>query len=142
MNEQKKLSFMKISCWIGVVADALWAVALLCPTFYGLLIGIPDFNPSIQHQIDMGIAASLMTGWTFLLVWAAQKPVERKGVLLLTAFPVIFGIFMTTYAGVCFGITSIENVLWIFIKVVILFVMYVTSYLFGRGLNRKSEDLI
>lgn len=48
----------------------------------------------------MGLAASLMLGWTFLLIWADQKPFERKGVLLLTIFPVITGLIIANLYGV------------------------------------------
>jgi hypothetical protein len=43
----------------------------------------------------MGLGASLMFGWTILLAWGYRKPVERKGLLLITAFPVISGIVAT-----------------------------------------------
>jgi len=32
----------------------------------------------------MGLAGSLMLGWTLLLVWADRKLVERRGVLMIT----------------------------------------------------------
>lgn len=37
----------------------------------------------------MGQACALMWGWTFLLIWADRKPLERRGVILLTVFPVV-----------------------------------------------------
>jgi hypothetical protein len=51
----------------------------------------------------MLLGGSLMTGWTFLLIWALQKPVDRRGILLLTAFPVIFGLIITTGNGIFNG---------------------------------------
>ncbi len=43
----------------------------------------------------MGLGASLMFGWTVLLLWAYRRPMERRGVLLITIFPVIVGLFAT-----------------------------------------------
>ncbi|MCK5097366.1 MAG: hypothetical protein KAR45_04645, partial [Desulfobacteraceae bacterium] len=50
------------------------------------------FNPGIEYKYAMGVAASLMAGWTILLIWADRKPVDRKGVLLITVFPVLLGL--------------------------------------------------
>ncbi len=91
MNGQKKKIFwIKIAYWFGIGADALWAVGLLAPPVFGILTGRPDFNPDFQTKIIMGMGGSLMTGWTFLLLWAVRKPIERRVVILLTAFPVVF----------------------------------------------------
>ena len=37
----------------------------------------------------------MVFAWTCLLIWADRKPAERKGVLLLTIFPVLVGILTT-----------------------------------------------
>lgn len=55
-NEQKKrLLFIKITYWLGIGADALWAVALLSPSFFGLLTGQSDFKPVLQVRLIMAI---------------------------------------------------------------------------------------
>lgn len=59
------------------------------------MFGIEDFDPPVEHRYAMGLGASLMAGWTLLLIWADRKPVERRGVLPLTIFPVIFGIALS-----------------------------------------------
>jgi len=61
---------------------------------------IPERMGEIEYRHSMGLAASLMLGWTFLLIWADQKPVERKGILLLTIFPVISGLLSAGIFGV------------------------------------------
>jgi len=111
---------------LGIAADALWAVALFVPSVFGMLLGNSEFNPDIQVRSIMGIGGSLMTGWTFLLIWAVRKPIERRAVILLTAFPVVFGIFIVTLIGFLEG--NISNI-WILIKTIILFISMVTSYL-------------
>jgi hypothetical protein len=85
---RKKILLLRICYWIGAVADAISATVMLLPTVGGSMYGILDFNPGYEYRYAMGLGASLMLGWTFLLIWADKKPVERRGVLLLTVFPV------------------------------------------------------
>jgi hypothetical protein len=137
MNEQKKRLFLiKIAYWMGIVADAAWAVGLLFPQFFSTLTGRPDFNPDLQVRLIMGMGASLMTGWTFLLLWAVRKPIERRVVILLTAFPVVFGMFIVALIGFLSGNTS--NI-WIVIKTTILFVSMITSYILAGKMAGGKE---
>jgi hypothetical protein len=138
MNTQKqRLVIIKMAYWLGIGADALWAVGLLVPQVFGILTGNPDFTPDIQTRLIMGIGASLMTGWTFLLVWAVRKPVERRGVILLTAFPVVFGLFFVALIGFLGGNTW--N-LWLLIKTTILIISMVTSYILAGKMDNKEID--
>jgi len=41
LNE--KLGLIKTAYWLGIVADAMWAIALLCPRIFGILTDSPDF---------------------------------------------------------------------------------------------------
>ncbi len=91
-----------------------------------MLTGNPDFTPDLQVRLIMGIGGSLMTGWTLLLVWALQKPVERRFVILLTAIPVVFGMFIISLIGFLDGNTT--NILLI-IKTIVLMTSMVSSYI-------------
>lgn len=135
MGEQKKKMFLiKIAYWLGIGADALWAVGLLVPQVFGFLTGNPDFNPDLQFRLMMGIGGTLMTGWTFLLLWAVRKPIERRFVILLTAFPVVIGLFIVALIGFIEGNTT--NI-WILIKNSILFISMVTSYILAGKMDRE-----
>jgi hypothetical protein len=99
-------------------------------------VGKPDFNPDLQLRLAMGMGGSLMTGWTFLLLWAVRKPIERRVVSLLTAVPVIVGLFIVTLIGILEGNTF---EIWILIKLSILFVSMVTSYIVaGKTAKEKG----
>ena len=136
MNEQKKRLFLiKIAYWLGIVADALWAVGLFFPQIYGMLMGNPDFDPDLQTRLIMGIGGILMTGWTFLLLWAVREPIERRTVILLTA-SVVIGMFIVTLIGVLGGNTSS---IWILIKTTILFISMVISYIISGKMDRDKE---
>lgn len=38
-----------------------------------------------DYQLAMYVGAMFMAGWTILLAWGAIKPVERRGLLLITS---------------------------------------------------------
>lgn len=84
------VTWLRTSYWVGAVADAVATVAILTPGRMG----------ETEFRYPMGLAASLMLAWTLLLIWADRRPVERRGVLLLTVFPVIAGLLASgIYAG-------------------------------------------
>jgi hypothetical protein len=83
------VSWLRLSYWVGAVADAVATVAILIPA----RMGESDF------RYPMGLAAALMLAWTVLLIWGDRKPVERRGILLLTVFPLIPGLMASGIAA-------------------------------------------
>jgi len=59
-------------------------------------------HPSGSYVFAMGYGASLMLGWTLLLLWAYQRPLERRAVALLTLV-VIAGLVATEVVVVARG---------------------------------------
>ena len=84
----------------GAVTDALAIVPMVVPPLAKLLWGFDD--PSGAYRFAMGYAASLMLGWTALLVWAYQRPLERRFVAALTVL-VIYGLVLTEIVAVRSG---------------------------------------
>jgi hypothetical protein len=125
---------IRLPYWLGIGADALWSVALFYPPLFGLLTGNPDFDPDIQVRLIMGIGGTLMTGWTLLLIWAVRQPIERRFVILLTAYPVVLGLFIVSLIGYLGGMTS--N-LWLLAKTIVLMISMTTSYILS-GRTRSS----
>ena len=134
MGNPGKMLLIKLPYWLGIAADALWALALFSPPVFGLLTGRPDFDPDLEIRLIMGIGGTLMTGWTCLLIWAVQDPVGRRAVILLTAFPVVFGLFLIALVGFIKGGTFSA---WILCKTTVLFVSMVTSYVLARGMEER-----
>lgn len=135
-NEQKSKIFLIIlPYWLGIGADALWAVGLLVPQIFGILTGRPDFDPDLQTKFIMGIGGSLMTGWTLLLLWAIRKPIERRMVILLTAFPVVFGMFLISTTEVVYGNAYLA---WAMIKTIVLMVTMVISYILASKMDKRK----
>ncbi len=80
----------------------------------------------------MGLGASVVLGWAFLLIWADRKPVERKGVLLLTLFPVITGIIIAEMYAYFAGFMELESVLPTVVYLLALSALFAFSYLKAR----------
>ena len=130
-----KIFLIKIAYWLGIVADSLWAVLLLVPQLFGVLTGRPDFDPDIQTRLLMAIGGILMTGWTCILLWAVKKPIERRVIILITAFPVVFGLFIVALIGY---LKANASNIWILVKTSILFISMVTSYVLSRKMNKEK----
>lgn len=81
--------WIKLSCWIGAVVDAVAALMLLIPELDARITGTAITNSALTYSVPTVTAAALMWGWTVLLAWAAFKPLERHGVLAITIFPVL-----------------------------------------------------
>lgn len=138
MEAATKHFLIRFPYWLGIAADALWAVALFVPSVYGPLTGDPGFDPDVQFRLAMAVGGVLMTGWAILLIWAVRKPIERRFVALLTAFPVVFGLFVVALVGVLRG-NAFE--IWILVKTVLLFASFVTSYVLARGMGGENDHL-
>ena len=126
---------MILPYWLGIAADALWAVALFVPQVFGALTGNPDFNPDRDSRLTMAIGGVLMAGWTILLLWAVRDPIQRRFVILLTAFPVVFGFFTIALIQVLEG-NAFQ--IWILFKTMVLFVSMIASY-FLAGISGQAR---
>lgn len=85
----------------GAIVDAGALVPMLSPRFADLLWGFRDASGS--YRFAMGYGASLMLGWTVLLIWASRRPVERRFVALLTVL-VVCGLVVTEGVAVHAGV--------------------------------------
>jgi hypothetical protein len=139
MDMGKTMFLIRMPYWLGIGADALWAVALLFPPLFFTLTGTPDFDSDLQVKQIMGVGGSLMTGWTLLLIWALRRPIERRVVILLTAFPVAAGMFVVAFIGFMAG--SATNA-WIMAKTVVLIVSMVTSYVLADRIAAQATPAV
>jgi len=103
-GRQRSVLLLRIGYWSGAVLDGLMVIPMLLPAIGGRLFGIDQFRPGTDYPYAMMVAASLMLGWTVLLIWADRRPVERKGVLLITAIPVVAGLMLAGLYGVASGL--------------------------------------
>jgi hypothetical protein len=83
-----------MSYWAGAILDFLAAIRMMFPAVLAATGGLSDFHPAREYSCAMGMGDSLMLGWPVLLLWADRKPLERKGILPLTVFPVMAGMMI------------------------------------------------
>jgi uncharacterized membrane protein len=93
-------SILRIAFLAGAVTDALALAPMLVPSVSKLMWGFRDVSGAFRFA--MGYGASLMLGWTVLLIWAYRRPLERRAVAALTAL-VICGLVLTEVVAVLSG---------------------------------------
>lgn len=104
MND--RIMWLKVSFLTGAIVDAVAAVMLMFPALYARFYQWPSLDFTHEVRSTAGAGAALMWGWTALLIWANRKPLERKGVLALTVFPVLVGLMINRGLNVASGFAS------------------------------------
>jgi hypothetical protein len=127
---KNKTILLRISYWVGAVFDGAMVIPMLFPSVGGAMFGIDNFTPGIEYQYAMMIGASLMLGWTVLLIWADQKPLERKGIILITAIPVVIGMVLAGFFAVNVGMVRVERMIPTWIFQTILLILFSYSYFY------------
>lgn len=133
-------TLLRISYWLGAIADGFMVVPMLSPRVGGALFGIEDFDPGDEYRYAMMIGASLMLGWTVLLLWADRRPLERKGILLITMFPVIIGLALAGVFAVKVGMIGVERMIPTWVLQTILIVLFSCSYHSATRAQDKSVE--
>ena len=133
-KQKKKLLIIKTAYWLGAIADAIWAIGLLFPNVFAIMIGSNDFRPNLQIRLIMSIGGILMAGWTIILIWAVRKPIERRFIILLTAI-IVAGLFIVALIGYLDG--NAGNI-WILIKNPILFTFMIASYMIAKKMDNEN----
>jgi hypothetical protein len=115
ISKETTTLLINIAFGIGAVTDGLAIIPMLSSRVGVKLFGGDASNNDFKYRYAMAIAASLMAGWTLLLLWGMGSPLERRGILLLTVFPVITGIILALAFAVKHRLVKISRVipLWI-----------------------------
>ena len=87
-----KTRLLRVSFWAGAIADLIAAGLVLLPWRVG----------ELGYRYSMGLAASLLFSWSFLLIWADRDPLARQGVLPPTIL-VVAGILLAGWVSVYLG---------------------------------------
>ena len=92
-----RVLWLRISYWTGAIIDALACIPLFNSSVWAAINHMPNFHASWEFRYAQAFACAFMAGWTILLLWADRNPIERRGVLPITVFPVIFGLNASRY---------------------------------------------
>ena len=133
---KNKTILLRISYWFGAVLDGVMVIPMLFPSVGGVMFGIDNFDPGNEYKYAMMIGASLMLGWTVLLIWADRKPLERKGIILITVIPVVIGMVLAGIFAGSVGMVKVESMIPTWILQTILLILFSYSY-FSTS---KAED--
>jgi hypothetical protein len=127
MGRQEKI--LKAAFLVGAITDALAILPMLIPPLAKLLWGFEDTSGA--YRFAFGYGASLMLGWTVLLIWAYQKPLERKAVAALTVL-VIYGLVFTEIVAVLTGHIAVWRMLPTWFLQAILLGLFAGGYHYSQ----------
>lgn len=119
--------------WFGAIFDAAVVIPMLFPPVAARVFGIDGLRPTIEYRYAMFIGASLMLGWTALLVWADRRPIERRAVLLLTVCPVVLGLAAAGVYAVREGLIAPGRMLPTWIAQAVLAASFTYAYVSASG---------
>jgi len=126
---------LRIAFAAGALTDAFALVPMLVPSAARLLWGFE--NPTGSYVFAMGYGASLMLGWTLLLLWAYARPLERRFVALLTLV-VIAGLAATEVVVVLRGALAASRVVPTWAIQATLAVLFLRAYTAAEGAGGSS----
>jgi hypothetical protein len=114
---------------VGAIADFVNAIAMVFPSLMARMLNLDQIPTSVEARLALLMGAALMFGWTVLLIWADRKPFERRGILLITIFPVILGLALTTVYGALKGYIPIKGAIPIWLIQIFLTLLFLSAYL-------------
>jgi hypothetical protein len=129
MDMKNKIFWLRLSYWIGAIIDGFVAIQMLLPDFWASFNSIASHRASSELNFALGVGASLMFGWTILLLWADRKPMERKGILLITVIPAITGLMLNNVVSIISGLKTVQSTLPVLIIQLALVALFIFSYL-------------
>jgi hypothetical protein len=128
----KATTWLRVSYWTGAIADGVMVVAMLYPPLLRSLLGVSGAEITVEARCALAMGASLMAGWTVLLLWADRRPLERSGVLIITVFPVIVGLALATAYGAWVGYITFSRAIPVWLFQLFLIALFSFSYVISR----------
>jgi hypothetical protein len=125
--------------WFGAIFDGAVIVPMLFPTVAARVFGLDQFHPGVEYRYAMFMGASLMLGWTALLVWASRKPIERRAVLLLTVIPVVVGLAAAGAFAVSTGLIAPGRMVPTWIVQAAIAVSFTYAYISAAAQGRVRD---
>ena len=146
ISENQKLKVIRFMYWLGAIMDGLFAIDMTIITLLGTTTPfLTEFfthpalvaDGGLPYRYAMGLGAALMWGWTVLLVWADRKPIERRGILLITFFPVVVGIFLTTLWAILTQLVAVTDfILRLMLMLFVPMSLLLISFFFAQELEK------
>ncbi len=142
-DKAKKIHLLRICYLIGAFLDALFAIDMYyvsingsestLSTIFSLEIEVTD-----AYRYALALFGAAVTSWTILLLWANQKPVERKGILLIT-ITIFIGLLVANLIGERLNVLPTEKFIRRLIAYLSLIGLYAYSYWNARDLQTITD---
>lgn len=136
MKKDIKIKILKIAFWIGAITDGLATIIMIFPELRVYIFGSDNLNLTPEYRYALGMGAALMAGWTVLLIWGSLKPLERKGLLIITVFPVILGIAIAQIHAVSSGYIEMIRMIPLWIHLTLLSSFFLFAYFNSNNIKR------
>ncbi len=137
---ENKRKYVKFVYKLGAIVDLYFTFALLIPELWAFTLRIDNFFPDISERLAIAAGASLMFGWTILLLWADRKPVQRRFILMLTFCPVITGFLLLIAYDLMSGHGDITKIGFVLGKLLVLSTLLITAFFTANQLNRERQE--
>ena len=121
--------------WLGAILDGLVGLRMLVAD----RVAVGGVMPGAGFRYAMWTAAALMLSWSSLLLWADRDPVERRGILFLTACPALLGLALAQGAAVSTGFRTVRGAMPFWVVESSLFVIFLAAYLVARDLAIAAD---
>ena len=99
--------WLRLSFWVGAMIDGLLALAMSFPGLFFKVLGQSSVVVDAPVRLALRMGAALMFGWALLLLWGAQKPKERRDLMLFTIL-IVLGLALAMIYGVSVGLVAAE----------------------------------
>ena len=130
---KNQIRWLKIAFLSGIITDALALVPMLYPPMAKFMWGFEKFSGN--YYFAMGYGASLMAGWTLLLIWAYRKPLERRFIAFLTII-VIIGLIAAEIFAIANGSINLNKMIPTWILQIVLLGLFSFSYIITRKISK------
>jgi hypothetical protein len=130
---EKKIKLLKVAYWTGVIADLIFGILLMfSPKIVEFIWGLE--NPILGMDLMWSRYFGLMVfSWTFLLLFANEKPLERRIVILITAWPVVSGMIAIQIYALIQGLLHPNIMLYLlFCFQIFLVSLFTFSYYYAK----------
>jgi len=132
------MTAVRATFWIGALFDALVAVGMLHPPLLAAALGVGPTPTAVDARAALAMAAALMVGWTALLLWGSLRPVERRGVLVLTVCPVIVGLALATLYAAWERYVPLSGAAGVWASQLLLAAIFLSGYRRASRLERRA----
>lgn len=140
IRKQKVETWLQIAYWLGAGVDLVVGLVMVFPALGCRAAGLVCLPDSPSFRFAMGIAGALMIGWSVLLLWADQDPLNRKGILLITVFPVMVGFAGAIGFALMKNLIPVRNACVIWAFQIVLSTFFIGSYLNALRYQRELQS--